>query len=116
LCTVPCIPAGVFGATVTVPSVFTVNGPFGVEVITTSAGLTAVPFNVSLSKTLIPESPPTPLIGPATSSIASIGDFSTGVTVAVSQFVGFNTSQMCVLYRSLQLEYSVQRLLFRLYC
>jgi hypothetical protein len=61
----------VFGATVTVPSVFTVNGPFGVEVITTSAGLTAVPFNVSLSKTLIPRLLP-PLIGPATSSIASM--------------------------------------------
>jgi hypothetical protein len=47
VCTVPYSPAGYSMQRFTVPSVFTVNGPFGVR-ITTSAGLTAVPFNVSL--------------------------------------------------------------------
>ena len=41
-----------FGATLTLPSGFTVSGPLGVEVNVTSDGTTAVPFKVSFSYTL----------------------------------------------------------------
>ena len=51
----------------------------------------ATPFNVSLTKTLVNEVPPTkPLTGLPVSSFASIAAAVTGtVTVAVSQLVGF---------------------------
>ncbi|MNF84401.1 hypothetical protein D3C84_667620 [compost metagenome] len=85
------------GATVTVPFVLTVNGPFGVEVNITSAGLTTVPFKVSLANTLIPASPPLiPFIGVAlVSATASITAAVTLiVTELVAQLPGFNSSQM----------------------
>ncbi|MNR27571.1 hypothetical protein D3C85_1448480 [compost metagenome] len=75
----------------------TVNGPFGVDVNTTSVRSTAVPFKVSLANTLIPASPPlVPFTGVVlVSGSASITAASTVIlTVAVSQLLGFNTSQM----------------------
>ena len=83
---------GVPVAIVIVPSGFNVN-PVGtvIGVRVTSTGFKIGPFNVSLSSTLgvVP-----PLgTGPKTSSIASIATTTT-LAVAVSQFVGFNTSQI----------------------
>ncbi|MNF99789.1 hypothetical protein D3C84_827040 [compost metagenome] len=86
-----------FCATVTVPSALTVNGPFGVEVNTTSAGLTTVPFKVSLVNTLIPASPPlVPFTGVLLVSATAL--ITAAVTFIVTEFVaqlpGFNSSHM----------------------
>ena len=80
------------GATVMVPSGFKVKPAGTVTGVTiTSIGLTKGPFKVSLSNTLGVVSP---LVkGPKVSSIASIATTTT-LAVAVSQFVGFNTSQI----------------------
>ena len=92
-------PALVSASTVTVPSSLTVSGPVLVEVITTSAGLTFTPFNVSFSRTFTlgtTAAPSFPFTGVATtSSTASIvAAITVTVTVAVSQLSGFNTSQI----------------------
>ena len=93
------VPAGVFGATVTVPSTLTVSGPVvtGARVTFPPApSNTGAPFNVSLPVTLMPALPPlAPLTGPAVSSLATIEPAATvTVTVAVSQFDGLAVSQM----------------------
>ena len=93
------VPAGVLASTVTVPLVFTVSGPVLVEVIITSAGVKITPFKVSFANTFTPgtvAAPSFPLIGAVTISlIASIGAATTvTVTVAVSQLLVFNTSQI----------------------
>ena len=60
-----------------------------------SPAFTAAPFSVSLTSTEAVEPPPTPLTGGKLSSTASIGAAPTvTMTVAVSQFVGFSTSQI----------------------
>ncbi|MNR00390.1 hypothetical protein D3C85_1161610 [compost metagenome] len=75
----------------------TVNGPFGVEVNTTSAGLTTIPFKVSLANTLIPAAPPlVPFTGVVLVSATALitAEAIVILTVAISQFVGFNTSHI----------------------
>ena len=61
----------------------------------TSVGITAAAFNVSFASTEAVVAPVYPLIGPKLSEIASITAAATViVTVAVSQLLGFNTSQI----------------------
>ncbi len=87
-------------ATVIVPSAFMVMDPAagvgaapGVRVI--AAGSTVTPFSVSLAST-VPVAPPVaPLMDAGASSTASITAAPTmTVAVAVSQLVGFITSQI----------------------
>ena len=81
---------------VMVPLAFNVN-PVGtvIPVKTTCDGTTVTPFKVSFVKTLAVVLPVYPLIGPKVSATASITAAATvTVAVAVSQFVGFNTSQI----------------------
>ena len=91
------VPAGVFGATVTVPSALTVSGPvvIGARVALPPAPSTiGLPLRRSLAVTLMPVLPPDePLTGPAVSSLATIAPAVTvTVTVAVSQFDGLRRS------------------------
>ncbi|MNR28187.1 hypothetical protein D3C85_1455010 [compost metagenome] len=66
------------------------------KVKATSAGFTITPFTVSLFNTFkTPITWLTPFIGPAVSSTASIvAALTTMVTLALSQFDGFNFSQI----------------------
>ena len=90
------VPAGVFGATSTEPSAFTVSGPLVAGVRITLAGSTAAPLSVSLVNTFSTlTAPGVPLTGPPASFTASIGAAPTvTVTVASSQLVGLSSSQM----------------------
>ena len=66
------------------------------KVVVTCEGTTATPFKVSLTNTFVNAVPPVyPFVGAPASSLATIGAAVTGtVTVAVSQLLGFNTSQI----------------------
>ena len=90
------VPAGVFGATSTVPSAFTVSGPLVTGTRVMSAGFTATPLSVSLVRTLTTPVPPArPFTGPAASLTASSAVAPTVmVAVAVLQLVGFRISQI----------------------
>ena len=90
-------PAGVPGAIVIVPSGFITRPGFGLVpgVRLMSAGTTATPLSVSLTSTdgVVPPLPP--LTGGKLSSTASItGAVTVTVMVAVSQLLGFTTSQI----------------------
>ena len=94
-----CVPAGVPGATFTAPVAgFSVT--FGFVVVTcvrfTVANVTGTPFSVSLTRTFGTAVPPeAPFATVPVSSTASIVAADTvTVAVAVSQFVGFSTSQI----------------------
>ena len=90
------VPAGVFGATLIVPSGFILNGPFGVDVRVTSPGLVPItaglPFKVSFAITLGVFVPGNTDGVSATASIVAAVTSTTLVTV--SQFVGLFTSQI----------------------
>ena len=82
---------------VIVPSGFITRPGFGLVpgVRVTAAGLTGVPFRVSLSSTLGVVPPLPPFTGPKLSFTASItGAVTVTVMVAVSQLVGLSTSQI----------------------
>ena len=83
------------GATVTVPSAFTVSGPVVTGVMVTLAGTMATPFSVSLVSTLRPGTTPPRGVDEPASSTATIGAAMTStVAMAVAQLAGFSVSQI----------------------
>ena len=92
------MPGTVEGGTVKVPLAVIaspVSPPFETSVGVTRAGTKAAPFSVSLVNT-VAVLPPATLNGTAVKSsfTASITGSTTMITVAVSQLVGFATSQI----------------------
>ncbi len=92
------VPGAASGATVMVPSSFTVNTSVGVEVRITSSKVTGSPFRVSLESTLLSGTTPPAVSETKESSTASITlplpGSTTTLTVAVSQLLPLAISQM----------------------